>query len=65
MKTATFVWILIGALVVGGVIAALYFGVRGQTQVGQDVGDCVVTTNDLDGDCVSNQDDYFPYDFTR
>jgi hypothetical protein len=65
MKTSTFIWIILGALVLGlGVAALVYFGNGAQTQV-VSVGECGVQVGDRDGDCISDEFDYYPDDPSR
>jgi hypothetical protein len=63
MKTSSFVITLVVALVLGSGIAALIFAdQRAATQVAQDPLSCLADNSDFDGDCVLNQNDYFPHD---
>jgi hypothetical protein len=63
MKTSSFVLSLMIALVLGSGIAALIFAdQRAATQVAQDALTCIADESDFDGDCVLNQNDYFPHD---
>ena len=63
MKTSSFIVSLVVALVLGSGIAALIFvDQRAATQVAQDTLTCAASNSDFDGDCILNQNDYFPHD---
>lgn len=63
MKTSTYIATLLGALIVGGGIAALMlFSGSAQTQVIGPAEPCVITVTDQDGDCVDGSTDYYPYE---
>ncbi|MFO0704697.1 MAG: hypothetical protein U0517_01840 [Candidatus Andersenbacteria bacterium] len=66
MKPSTFIATLIGALIIGGGIAALLLVVgNAQTQIVIPEKTCTVSDLDQDGDCIAGDLDFYPYDPLR